>query len=225
MTILKNQNKYYVYGHFKLGDAIPFYIRKGSKNRSHDFIRRNRHHKFITKKYKCTVDIFEYFESSEEALLFEIKLIAFYKSQGGCYTNFHPGGLGGDTFSGLPENEKIEFRNKMRDIVNLRPVKCLKPLRGKDHPNFGKTCKYYGHTPEGLEKIRQSKLGSRNPMFGKTGKNSPKFKGWYVTPAGTFETAKAANIANNTQYSKYYCKMSKHKLNEGWYFISLDDSK
>lgn len=225
MTTLKIQNKPYVYGHFKLGESFPFHVGKGSKHRAFDFVRRNRHHKFITNKYRCTVKIFKYFDASEEAFKFERELIVFYKNLGGCYTNFHEGGFGGNTFSRLPEADKEKFRNKMRSIINNRLVKCINPLKGKNHPNFGKSRKYYGHTIVGLEKLRNSKLGSKNPMFGKTGKNSPKFKGWYATPAGIYETAKEANIANRTEYSKYYCKISKHKRSEGWYFIPLKENR
>lgn len=227
VTTLKIQNKHYVYAHFRSSKVgVPFYVGKGIKNRAFDFIRRSAYHKRICNKYPVVARILKYFKSKEDAFDYEKKMIAYYKSLGGCEANFHEGGLGGDTFSSLSYSKKLKFRNKMKELIKSRPVKCLRPLRGKDHPNYGKHLnRGFKHSSKFKNTCRKNKLGSKNPMYGRTGAKHPKFKGWYVTPLGIFESAKEANLANNTQYSKYYCKISTSKKFKDWYFITKEGVK
>lgn len=211
------QNKYYVYLHLTKDTCEVFHVGMGSGDRASKLNRRNRYHKFTVAKRGCAILIFKYFRTKTEAFETEIKLIKYYKSRGLCKTNFHPGGAGGDTFSSLPENIKAEFRIKMSKITAARPIKCLRPLTGKAHPNFGKsTNKGLKHSDKFKENCRISKLGNKNPRYGKLGKASTKFIGWYSTPAGIFESRQAANLANNTTNTKYRCRSSKFK---NWYFI------
>lgn len=76
------------------------------------------------------------------------------------------------------KKHSTETLQKMREAALLRIERIGKPKSGfkKGHQIFlGKT-----HTPEVRERIRQSKIGDRNPMYGKTGALSPNWKGGAV---------------------------------------------
>jgi group I intron endonuclease len=87
-------------------------------------------------------------------------------------------------------------------------------IKGKNNPFYGKS-----HTEETKKKLSEMRVGEKNPFYGKTrpehskkmkalrGKDYPKFKGYFLTPFGKFESYKDAceklDISNCTLYN--YC--------------------
>jgi hypothetical protein len=202
------QNSFYVYKHIRKDTDHVFYVGKGTKNRAWSKMKRNRRWEFIS-NFGYTVDIIQDNLSETDSFKLEIETIAFYKNQGQCEANFAIGGIGGNTFVNKTIEELELFKVKMSKITSSRPVKCLRPLKGPEHPMWGKSNPYSGHTVEGLEKLRQSKLGNKNPMYNKSGELHPRFAGWWITPAGRFASLKEAEIANNSRSVKHRCKRSK----------------
>jgi len=88
-------NRYYVYAHYKLdGDGtIPFYIGKGSRKRCKSKCR-SKYWTDIVSKHGLSVEILKDGMSEEDAFIYEIQMISYYKSLGGCECNFTIGGDG-----------------------------------------------------------------------------------------------------------------------------------
>jgi hypothetical protein len=68
-------------------------------------------------------------------------------------------------------------------------------------------------------------LGRDNPNYGKTGKEAPNFKGWYITPKGKFassyEAAEACNLDQMTILRKCKGRKVNNKFLQpqlGWAF-------
>ena len=70
----------------------------------------------------------------------------------------------------LGRKHSEETKKKMREIA-IRDGRKPPAKKGQQH-FLGKT-----HTPEVRERIRQSKIGKKNPMYGKTGSLHPNWKG------------------------------------------------
>jgi hypothetical protein len=211
------QNKFYIYRHIRHDRNTPFYIGKGTGNRAWSVKSRNRRWKFIS-NFGYSVEIIMNNLTEVEAFEKEKEFIKMYKELDYCEANFTDGGSGGNTFKYLSEDDKIKFKNKMRNLINNREIKCINPKRGVDHHNYRKPSKFKGFTEDQLENVRQSKIGSKNPMYGVVGQSHPRFSGWWITPAGKFDRLKEAELANNTTQVKYRCKKSKSKKFKDWTF-------
>ena len=79
----------------------------------------------------------------------------------------------------------------------------------------GDGCLGYKHTPETREKIRKSKLGENNPLYGKS-------------PSKETRKKSSLSISNSTNSSGYYrvCKHKspEHKQGFTWLYRYMDDS-
>jgi len=75
--------------------------------------------------------------------------------------------------------------------------------RGENHPNYGKKFPKWEHTEESKEKIRESKIGERNPQFGKPGTNTGK------------------NISEETRGKQSAAKIGKSPWNKGKQFHQI----
>jgi hypothetical protein len=90
----------YVYEHWRPDTGLPFYVGKGSGNRSHTLDGRNSYHRNVVRKLvknglNFEVRIIAKGLTHEEAFDLEIKRIAFWRSQGIRLTNLAGGGKGG----------------------------------------------------------------------------------------------------------------------------------
>jgi len=86
--------EHYVYIHFKTDTLEPFYIGKGTKNRINSKTSRNLHWKNIVNKHGLTVDFLKYFYSHQEALDYEVEMIAFFAKENFKLCNQTGGGEG-----------------------------------------------------------------------------------------------------------------------------------
>jgi hypothetical protein len=86
--------KYYVYEHKTLDTLEVFYVGKGCNNRYKSKRGRNYKWKAIEAKHGLMPVIIKYFETEQEALDFEIKLIAEYRNNNIDLANISSGGDG-----------------------------------------------------------------------------------------------------------------------------------
>lgn len=73
--------------------------------------------------------------------------------------------------------------------------------------------------------LSQRMKGSKNPNYGKYGKNRIGFKGWYVTPLGKFDTREKAARAHgvSTMVITRRCVTENKKVLKRCRWVSLDD--
>ena len=173
----------YVYRHVRLDINEIFYIGIGSENndykRAHTKRNRNKHWCNIVNKTNYEVEIVFDDLTWEEACTKEIEFIKLYGRKDlnkGTLVNMTDGGEGA---LGFVHNH--ESRERMSKSMKGRPS----PAKGKPGVNLGKKFSQetkdkmskssmnnsYAlgtlRTDEAKEKYRQSKLGDKNPMFGK----------------------------------------------------------
>lgn len=188
---------YYIYLHRRNDTGEVFYVGKGTHTKKHGYDRasytkkRNSLWNNIAKKTSYTVELFATFFNESDCFQMEVDLIKLYgkKSEGGTLCNLTDGGEGHNGYS-----PTLETREKLRQLV----------ADGK-HPNFGKklsaeTCRKKSKSMKSSEKnlkgknlpdwwkqkIADTKRGSDNPMFGKTGIKHPNSKPVIHLMAGIF---------------------------------------
>jgi hypothetical protein len=212
----KNINTAYVYVHTRLDNGLPFYVGKGRGNRYKSPMQRNKHwHNLVNKhngfNYHKLVENID----NEFAYLIEKEVISKYKWLGYPLVNKTDGGEGVSGSSvnlGIPKTK--EHKEKLRQA------------------NVGKK-----QSIETIEKRKQSmqlkiKNGWINPFARtiKKGINNPKFKGFYQTPNGIFDSYKSAAIGNNCTEKAVRIRIhgNKRTVNnktytyppvKGWYLI------
>lgn len=126
----------------------------------------------------------------------------------------------------LEEAKKIEYdlRPKMRIGWNIMNGGSVPPsnkgierpshserMRGKNNPFYGKT-----HSDEVKQILSENMSGEKNPFYGKkrpdhskklkekTGKDYPKFRGFFITPNGKFDSYKTASEKTGIKLSSLY---------------------
>lgn len=133
--------KYYVYIHYKKGTNIPFYVGKGCRKRAYVKFDRNKWWNNIANKYGYDVEIVE--RSDDENLMYDLEMywIGQLKVWGFELTNLTGGG-----------NNNFNFKNPLKG-------KTFEEIYGIERANILKN------------KMREAKLGSNNPMYGKESNN------------------------------------------------------
>lgn len=106
--------KHYVYVHFTKDELRPFYIGKGIGARLNRKNSRNRWWHFVVEKHGFVSDVLKEFDTHEEALLYEVEMIAFFKSEGMQLVNLTNGGEGSVGVKASEETKrKIGYHSKM----------------------------------------------------------------------------------------------------------------
>ena len=151
---------FYVYQHVRLDTNEVFYVGKGTKDRAWSKHNRNQYWHNIVQKTDFKVEILNRFSDEGDAYRLEESLIKSLSP----IANFAPGGIGGDTFNGLPEERKRQIRLVMREHAldpNGGVAKAAKLRRGKTKD-----------TDPGLRRMANSHSkafsGEGNPMFGES---------------------------------------------------------
>ena len=216
--------KFFIYQHKTADTMTVFYIGKGSLkqggfDRAYVTKRRSKFWQAIVAKHGLVVEIIESFQTEEEAFEMERKLIAFYKrrSDGGTLCNMT---LGGDGHLGLPVSPSAR-------------EKLSAALSGEKHPNWGKklsaeTCRKKSESlkasPNNLKgkklpdwwksRIAETKVGTLNPMYGKTGSahhNSRKVRD--AETGSIYDSVLIAAESNGFKMKTLYNWLSGHRPN------------
>ncbi|TQK06958.1 NUMOD3 domain-containing DNA-binding protein [Herbaspirillum sp. SJZ107] len=174
---------YYIYLHRRLDTGDVFYVGKGTKSQKHQYQRayekkrRSALWSRIVAKANYQVEIIAEFFAEEDCFAMERELIALYRRRydGGTLCNLT---LGGDGLSGLTPSEAtkqklreansgekhINWGKKLSEETRRKKSESMKNsdknLRGKKLPEWWK------------DRIRATKFGEANPMFGRTGEQS-----------------------------------------------------
>jgi hypothetical protein len=175
--------RFYVYVHLK-PDGTVFYVGKGCKRRAWSHHLRNKHWKSIVAKHGLKVTIVRNNLTEKQAFDLEKRFINYFKTQFDTLCNVTDGGggvSGSHVNQGIPKKES--HKNALR-IANLGKVQSKETVEKRK-----KTMR---------QKVAQGWInpGAREEFKRKGAKNN-NFAGWYVTPAGTFESVAAACVANN----------------------------
>lgn len=151
---------YYVYAHRRLDNDSIFYIGKGCNKRAWSTNNRNDYWHNIVNRFGYSVEILHSNLEEQEALDKECELIKSLNPS----TNFTKGGDGGDTFSKLPEENKIKLikeATKRAHQHNGGVAIAATIRRGKSK-----------NTDTGLQSMAEKHSitfsGAGNPMYGKS---------------------------------------------------------
>lgn len=220
--------KFYIYKHIRPDTNDVFYIGKGNTSKNSHVERyktssgRNKMWKSIVAKNNgiFITEIICYCETEEQVNKLEIEYISKYGRfiNGGTLCNMTDGG---DGSTGLKVSE--ETRSKLS-----------KRFSGINHPNYGKklsqeTCfrksesmKKSDKNLKGKklpdwwkDKIRQTKYGENNPMYGITGINHPNSKKVIDIETGeVFDSVTIAAEKHGIKMKTLYNMLSGHRNNK-----------
>lgn len=133
--------EHYTYLHRRADTNEIFYVGKGKDRRAWTASKRNKYWKNIVARHGLKVEIVSFWRTAREALDHEVFLIACFKGMGINLCNMTRGG------DGLCDPTE-EVRQKISAALVGRP--------GRPMSEFAKS------------KLREARIGSANPMFGKT---------------------------------------------------------
>jgi len=156
--------KYYVYKHIRLDTNRPFYIGKGSRSdRAFNKSQRNKYWKNIVLKHGYRIEIVRYFNSEENALLYERYLQLKYTSSGYVLANLADCGAKGskgvqhtdDIKKVIGHHSRLLWRNEShRRMMSNR-------MTGLNNPESNKTKFQFHHKDFGFIECTQFELRQR----------------------------------------------------------------
>ena len=123
---------FYVYVWYIEETKETIYVGKGTINR-YKCQKRNKIINEMIKRFNCKSKIIKFFDSEEEAFLYEHKLICEYKEKGQCCCNLDNGGVGGVHFTWTPEmREYYSKYNIMKSKKQRERMSKYNPMKNKD---------------------------------------------------------------------------------------------
>lgn len=185
----------YLYRHIRLDTNEVFYIGVGTTpHRAYTKFGRNKHWGNIVNKTKYDIDIIIDDLSYDNALKKEKEFITLYGRKDlnkGTLVNMTDGGDG--TIGVIFTEERIEKMLGNKHMLNKKHAEETKS-KIREKMGVGKNCRMYGKK-QSIETIKKrtapnigrkrsaeirkilslGKIGSKNPMYGKRGKNHPSF--------------------------------------------------
>lgn len=216
---------YFIYLHRRNDTGDVFYVGKGTRTKKKQYERayvikkRGAFWNSIVSKAGYTVELVADFFVESDAFAMERDLIAFYgrRVDGGTLCNLT---AGGDGHAGLSPSQ--ETRAKLRAAV-----------AGPLHPNWGKalsaeTCKKKSeslkNSPLSLrgkklpdwwkQRIAATKVGAKNPMYGKTGAAHPNSRRVIDKATGAeYPSVTAAARAAGLSMQGLHNMLTGHRIN------------
>ncbi len=207
--MLIDQGKYYIYRHIRLDTREPFYVGLGSKkNRTfysfkteyeRAFVRKNRNEWWnnIIKKTDYIVEIICESNSIDFIRKKEQEFIFIYKKTLCNLT------LGGEGTLGLsPWNKGIKMWNSEMIHPNKGKVLSEETKNRKSESMKKSPYNWKGKnlSKETVEKIRNSKIGDKNPMYGKLSHRAKKV----INTVTNIEYNSIMDAAKSTPYQFQY---------------------
>jgi hypothetical protein len=158
---------YYIYAHYKLSDidGNPFYIGKGKNARDVSSSKRNQYWKNIVAKHGFVAKKIKENLTEQEAFDLEILMIAKFGKlidNSGCLCNISDGGEGASgTIHTTETKEKWSSSKKGKTWEEIYGIEQAAAMRAKRKLSSRK------HSLDTIKKMSDSKLGDKNPMYGK----------------------------------------------------------
>lgn len=201
ITNLKENKHYYGCRSSKIEPKLDLGVKYFSSSKDKDFIQEQKENKTIF-KYK----IIKIFDSREEAIKLEIKLHAKFDVgiNESFYNKAKQTSTGYDTFGTTKSEDfkrNISEKNKGYIPSNEHRRKISEALKGKKK------------SPEHCLAVSR---GTNN-----SGRNHPRFKGYYVTPLGKFDSPAALIPTISLTQMKIYCNDNERNINKKMYNNSL----
>lgn len=124
---------FYVYEWFILETQEIFYVGKGCKGRYKSTSHRNKLFSEFIKRFNCSSRIIKYFDSEEEAFLYEKSRISELKKSGFCCCNLDNGGTGGVNFVWTEEMKKYKsIYNPMKSSSQRKRMSENNPMKNPE---------------------------------------------------------------------------------------------
>jgi hypothetical protein len=203
--------RHYVYVHRRATDGSVFYVGKGSHpDRIKERCGRNQYWKHVVAKHGLVAEVVARFETDALAQQCERELITWYGRD--RLTNLTDGG---DGCCGIAPSQ--EARKKL-SIAASRPrseswVNSIRAARAKGG-NGGVVNQGDKLPASWRENITASKLGERNPMFGKTGAKHPMSRKVRDRVTGSvYDSVQIAADAAGHKMKTLYNWLSGHRPN------------
>lgn len=213
-----NINTAYVYVHTRLDNGLPFYVGKGKGNRYKSPMQRNKHwHNLVNKhngfNYHKLVENID----DEFAYLIEQEVISKYKWLGYPLVNKTDGGegvSGSNVNLGIPKTKEHKEKLRQANVGKKQSIETINKRKKSIQ------LKIENGWISGFAKSNLKKKGCKNN----------KFKGYYQTPNGIFDSLESAAIGNNCTAKTVRIKVNGNKVIvnnktyiyppvKGWYLI------
>lgn len=211
--------RHYVYLHRKADDGMVFYVGKGTERprrkepvyeRANDRDSRNQHWHRVVAKHGMAVEIVASFMVDADAQDFERALIADYGREN--LVNLTDGG---DGCAGIVVSQAA--REKL-SVLAKRPrseawVRSIRSAR-KDGGNGGVVRRGDKLPASWKANIAATKIGDKNPMYGKTGADHPNSRKVRDTETGAlYDSVLIAANATGYKMKTLYNWLSGHRKN------------
>lgn len=203
--------RHYVYVHRRATDGLVFYVGKGSSpDRATDTASRNQYWQNIVAKHGRTVEVVAHFETDALAQQCERDMIAWYGRQ--SLANLTDGG---DGCAGIVMSQEARCKlsahaKKPRGEAWVKSIRAARKNGGN-----GGVVKHGDKLPEAwVKNLAAAKVGTKNPMHGKTGALHPNSRRVRDRDSGAvYDSVQIAADAHGFKMKTLYNWLSGHRPN------------
>lgn len=214
------KQSYFIYLHRRLDTGQVFYVGKGTRTARKKYERayakenRNKIWQRVTAKTDFTVEIVADFFTEPDAFALERELILRHgrKIDGGSLANMT---LGGEGHCGLSPSAETRRKRSISASGPRSELWIAAIRKARKNGGNGGVVKKGDKLPEWWkERMVASKIGARNPMFGKTGAANHRSRKVKETSTGiVYDSVLLAAEAKNVKMKTLYNWLSGHRPN------------